>query len=98
MWSNSALIKQVSMKSKSARSVFSATAITIPGLYLLVFALCGWLVLIANLFGIAGASGWIFPSVTDLAGLAASTVLLALLGLTPLALRQLVKGKGGHSK
>jgi hypothetical protein len=83
---------------KPAKSVLSATAVTMPGLYLLVFALCGWLVLIANMFGIAGKSGWIFPAVVDIPGLAASTVLLAFLGLTPLAIRQLVKGKGGKSK
>lgn len=68
----------------------SLTTLTIPGLYLLVLAGCGWLVLIANLFGIAGASGWIFPVVADIPGLAASTALLGVMGLTPIALRQLV--------
>ena len=70
-----------------------ATQLTTPGLYLLVFAVCGWLVLVANLFGIAGRSGWIFPPVPDVAGLAASTLLLAVLGLTPFALRQLFRRK-----
>ena len=64
-------------------------ALTAPGLYLLVFAVCGWLVLMANMFGFAGAAGWIFPIVTDIPGLAASTVFLALLGMTPLAFKQL---------
>lgn len=67
-----------------------------PGLYLLVLAGCGWLILMANMFGFAGATGWIFPQVTDISGLAASTLLLALLGLTPLALRQLIRGTGGR--
>lgn len=73
-------------------------ALTTPGLYLLVFAACGWLVLIANLFGVAGRSGWIFPEVGDIAGLAGSTVLLLLLGLTPLAIRQTFSRKGGSGK
>ena len=70
-----------------------AVQLTMPGLYLLVFAVCGWLILVANLFGIAGRSGWIFPPVTDLAGLAASILLMAVLGLTPMALRQIFFGK-----
>lgn len=64
-----------------------------PGVYLLVFATLGWVILIANLFGVAGRSGWIFPVVTDIPGLAASTLLLGLLGLTPLALKQLFHRK-----
>jgi hypothetical protein len=68
--------------------------LTIPGLYLLVFAACGWLILIANMFGVAGRAGWIVPVVDDIPGLAASTMLLAVLGLTPLALSQLLALKG----
>ncbi|MFO7725852.1 MAG: hypothetical protein R6V45_09920 [Oceanipulchritudo sp.] len=63
-----------------------------PVIFLLVLAACGWLILIANMFGFAGLSGWIFPVVEDIPGLAASTILIALLGLTPLALRHL-RGK-----
>jgi hypothetical protein len=68
--------------------------LTIPGLYLIVFAACGWLILIANMFGVAGRAGWIVPVVDDIPGLAASTVVLAVLGLTPMALRQLLALKG----
>lgn len=71
-----------------------AAQLTTPGLYLLALAICGWLILVANLFGFAGRSGWIFPPVSDLAGLAASTLLLAVLGLTPPALKQLFRRKG----
>ena len=67
------------------------------GLYLLVFAACGWLVLIANLFGFAGRSGWLFPVVNDIAGFSASILLLAVIGLTPFAVRQLFKGKDASS-
>jgi hypothetical protein len=59
----------------------------------MVFSVCGWFVLVANLFGFAGRSGWIFPAVADVPGLAASTLLLAVLGLTPLALRQILRRK-----
>lgn len=69
------------------------TTLTIPGLYLIIFALCGWLILVANMFGFAGKSGWIFPAVADIPGLAASTVFLALLGLTPLAVKQALAGR-----
>jgi hypothetical protein len=79
--------------SKKAKQASILTSLTIPGLYLIIFAVCGWLVLIANMFGFAGASGWIFPVVTDIPGLAASTVFLALLGLTPLAFKQLFSGR-----
>lgn len=79
---------------KSSKRGSVLKSLTIPGLYLLLFAACGWLVLIANMFGIAGASGWIFPVVTDIPGLAASTLFLALLGLTPLAFKQAFAGKG----
>lgn len=74
------------------------TRLGAPGLYLLVFALCGWLILIANLFGVAGRSGWIFPKVDDIAGLASSTILLLFLGLTPFALRQAISNLGGGRK
>jgi len=75
----------------------SAETLTLPGLYLVLFAACGWLILIANLFGIAGKSGWIFPVVEDIPGLGASTVLCLPLGLTPLAIRQALRqGKGGR--
>lgn len=77
---------------------FNAQTLTLPGLYLVVFAICGWLILIANLFGIAGKAGWIFPRVEDIPGLAASTVLCLLLGMTPLAIRQaLGRGKDGRT-
>ena len=56
---------------------------------LLALAAMGWLILIANLFGIAGTGGWIFPRVDDLAGLAASVLLFAVLAATPAALRAL---------
>ena len=80
---------------KKPRPGFSLDALTMPGTYLLVFAFCGWLVLIANMFGIAGKSGWIFPAIEDISGLAGSTVLLALLGLTPLAIRQVFFSRKG---
>ncbi|NDV63312.1 hypothetical protein G0Q06_12675 [Puniceicoccales bacterium CK1056] len=83
---------------RKARGYLTQSALTIPGLYLLVFGLCGWLVLIANLFGIAGRSGWIFPAVEDIAGLGGSTVLLLLIGLTPLAIRQTFFSKGKEGK
>ena len=70
-------------------STFSLRDLGLPGIYLLVFAISGWLVLVANLFPIAKASGWIFPVVEDVAGLAASTILLLVLSLTPFALRHL---------
>jgi hypothetical protein len=79
-------------KKKPSRQTI-LTSLTIPGLYLIVFAICGWLVMIANMFGFAGTSGWIFPQVTDIPGLAASTVFLAMLGLTPLAFKQAFSGK-----
>jgi hypothetical protein len=79
--------------SKKPKQGTILSTLTIPGLYLMIFALCGWLVLIANMFGFAGASGWIFPVVTDIPGLAASTLFLALLGLTPLAVKQVLTGK-----
>jgi hypothetical protein len=47
----------------------------------------------ANLFGFAGRSGWIFPPVENIAGLAMSTLLLAFMGMTPAAIRQALKGK-----
>jgi len=72
----------------------NAHTLTLPGLYLVVFAVCGWLILIANLFGVAGKTGWIFPTVDDIPGLAASTILCLLLGLTPMAVRQAF-GRGG---
>lgn len=75
----------------------TAAALTMPGIYLLVFAFCGWLILMANMFGIAGASGWVFPVVNDIPGMAASTVLMLVLGLTPLAFRQLLN-LGGRAK
>jgi uncharacterized RDD family membrane protein YckC len=78
-------------KKRKKESILSS--LTIPGLYLIIFAVCGWLVLMANMFGFAGASGWIFPVVADIPGLAASTIFLALLGLTPLAIKQVLAGK-----
>lgn len=71
----------------------ASRAISQPVTFLLVLAACGWLILIANMFGLAGISGWIFPVVDDIPGLAASTLLIALIGLTPVALRQLFRGK-----
>jgi hypothetical protein len=82
---------------KKPKPGFSVSMVTMPGLYLLVFASCGWLILMANMFGIAGRSGWIFPVVDDIAGLAGSTVFLALIGLTPLALRQVFFSKKGEA-
>lgn len=61
---------------------------------LLVLAACGWLILVANLFGITDRRGWVFPVVEDVPGLAASTLLLAILGLTPPACRHLFLKKG----
>lgn len=63
--------------------------LTLPGIYLLVLGFCGWLILMANMFGIAGTSGWFFPVVQDIPGMAASTALMVVLGLAPLALRQI---------
>lgn len=65
--------------------------LTLPGIYLLAFAVTGWLILIANLFPIARYTEWIFPEVQDKAGLAVSTLLLLVLGLTPYAIRQLLR-------
>jgi hypothetical protein len=66
------------------------TKVVRPGLLevsLLMLAFCGWLVQIANMFGLAGRTGWLFPVVTDIPGLALSTLALALLGISPLAVR-----------
>ncbi|MGC9450313.1 MAG: hypothetical protein ACP5I4_02605 [Oceanipulchritudo sp.] len=81
------------MSTNKRKEAGIAEEATTPGLYLIVLAVSGWLILIANLFGVAGRSGWIFPPVEDLAGLAMSTLLLAILGMTPAALRHLFKGK-----
>lgn len=67
-----------------------------PWSYLVAFAVCGWLILIANLFGLAGKAGWIFPVVDDLTGLTASTLILLVLALTPIAVGQLFGSKGGR--
>lgn len=67
-----------------------------PWSYLAAFAVCGWLILIANMFGMAGVTGWIFPVVDDLAGLAASTLILLIIALTPIAVGQLLRSKGGR--
>ena len=83
-------MSDVSRKHDKRRKAGTTDALTMPGIYLLVFAFCGWLILMANMFGIAGPSGWVFPVVNDIAGMAASTVLMLVLGLTPLALRQLL--------
>jgi hypothetical protein len=72
--------------------------LTLPGLYLLVLAASGWLILIANLFGFAGRSGWIFPAVEDLPGLILSTLLLAIAGLTPMAIRQAFRAPGKSTR
>lgn len=72
------------------------SGLTQPGLYLLILAGCGWLILIANLFGFAGASGWLFPETDDIPGLTLSILLLLILGLTPLAVKQMVRTIGGR--
>lgn len=71
----------------------SATRLSLPEISLLMLAFSGWLVLITNLFGLAGRTGWMFPVVTDIPGLAISTLALALLGATPLALRLTLRGR-----
>lgn len=53
----------------------------------LLLAFSGWCVLMANMFGFAGRSGWIFPAVTNIMDLAISTLLLAIIGLFPMGLR-----------
>lgn len=82
---------QQSTRPAKARSTDWLREWTLPGIYLLAFAASGWLILIANLFPIARYTDWIFPVVQDMAGLAASTLLLVVLGLTPYALRQLLR-------
>lgn len=67
--------------------------LSLPEISLLMLAFSGWLVLIANLFGLAGRTGWIFPVVTDIPGLAISTLALALLGATPLFIRLAIRGR-----
>lgn len=82
---------QQSTRPANARSADWLREWTLPGIYLLAFAASGWLILIANLFPVARYTDWIFPVVQDKAGLAASTLLLVVLGLTPYALRQLLR-------
>lgn len=76
---------------KEKVSGFSLRDLGLPGLYTLIFAISGWLILLANLFPVAKDRGWIFPVVDDVAGLAASTILLLVLSLTPYALRQMIR-------
>ena len=45
------------------------------------------------MFGLAGLTGWIFPVIDDIPGLALSTLLIALIGLAPVGLRQVFPGK-----
>lgn len=70
-----------------------APRLSLPEISLLMLAFSGWLVLIANLFGLAGKTGWIFPVVRDIPGLAVSTLALALLGASPLAIRLALRGR-----
>jgi len=86
-------VKAVPKQSYRGSGKAASRPISQPVIFLLVLAACGWLILIANMFGLAGVSGWIFPEVDDIPGLAASTILIALIGLTPVALQQLFRGK-----
>lgn len=70
---------------------FRLADLTLVGLYCGAFALCGWLVLIANLFHLDDNSTWLFPTVDDLPGLIASILVLAIIALLPYALRQLFR-------
>jgi hypothetical protein len=65
--------------------------------YLISFAACGWLILVANLFPLARSTNGIFPVVDDLTGLVLSTLLLLILAMTPVAFRQMI-GSGPSSK
>jgi hypothetical protein len=69
---------------------FSFSSLPLVARYLLVYAACGWLVLMGNLFHLDDKTGWLFPEVEDLAALTASSLLLAVLALTPAAFKALV--------
>lgn len=69
-----------------------------PEIALIVVAVSGWMVLVANMFGIAGKTGWIFPVVTDIGSLAKSTGLLALISALPFAFRLLRKSLNSKSR
>lgn len=74
---------------RPASAGLSFHALGTVGQYLLIFAVSGWLILIGNLFPIASNTGFIFPEVADLGGLIASILLLAVMALTPFAVRNI---------
>lgn len=58
--------------------------------FILTLAACGWLIVVANLFRIAERSRWVFPFVEDLPGLMTTTLMLIVVGLSPLAIRMML--------
>jgi len=58
-------------------------ALTMPGFFCLLLAFCGFTVVVANLLGLPQSTQMIFPAVRDLPALMSSTLLLAVVGLTP---------------
>ena len=63
--------------------------LTMPGLFALVLAGCGFAIVVANLLGLPRATQMLFPQVVDLPALMSSTLLLLVIGMTPLAIRML---------
>jgi hypothetical protein len=58
-------------------------------LAIMAFALCGLITALVNLLGLANNSFGMIPRVEDLRGLMTSTLLLTILGMTPVAMRSL---------
>lgn len=72
--------------------------IGLPSSFLIAFAVCGWLILLGNLFPIARATTGIFPVVDDLAGLIMSTLIFLILGLTPAMIRSMFSNQNSSKK
>ena len=66
--------------------------------FILTLGACGWLIVVANLFRIAERSRWVFPFVDDLAGLMTTTLILIVVGLSPLAIRMMLGGGMDNAK
>lgn len=79
---------KTSPDSSRVRAATNFGGLGLPSLYLLAFVLCGWLILVGNLFPLAQTTEGIVPVVDDLAGLTASTLLLAIIALTPIVVRR----------
>lgn len=93
LWEASNLKTEVdapTMPAKKADSPFSNLGPV--SIYLLISAACGWVILIGNLFPLAVRTNGIVPAVQDLTGLILSSLLLLILALTPVAIRQTLRG------